>query len=148
MNDSELKLLVAEAIDLDRTISKEAERLTGLRARLIAEAKERKSEQTDTPGGGWSVEFKDAAGQVARVTKPGDKLKGVISPLTADGIALLKLAGEERRQIFNRSIVYLPVENFRLRLIALFKEETVKRILRLCTTKSSPTVSFETKEAS
>lgn len=148
MNDSELKLLVAEAIELDRTIAKETERLKGLRAKLIDEAKLRKGEQTETPGGGWSVEFSDAVGQMSRITKPCDKLKGEISPLTKDGAALIKLVGDARRQLFKRSIVYLPVEHFRLRLAALFKEDTVKRVLRLCTTKSSPTVSFETKEAS
>lgn len=146
MNESKLQLLVMEAIDLDRTIAKETERLKNLKAMIVLEAKGGAGERTATEGGGWSVEFTGAKGDIARVTKPGDKLKSSIDAESDTWTELRDLLAGRPERLFKPGVKYAPLENFRELVAAGFTPADQKKILKAMTTKSSPTVSFETKE--
>ena len=145
MRNDKLKELVAEAIALDRLISEDTARLKEIKAALITEANAREEDHTETAGGGSSWTAEDAVGNIARVTFPSPALKGSID---GEGKTIEKVreaAGTFFPTLFNQAPKYVPVENFRP-LAESFLGAKAAKLIKLCESKSSPSVSFETKE--
>lgn len=146
LNDVELQILVMEAIDLDRTVQAETERLKEMKAKLVEQALLRSEDALATDGGGWSLMFDGAEGSIARVTQPGEKLKASIDATKKPGQKVMTLVGKHRETLFIKVVKYAPVPDFRALLGGLFNAATKKKILRICESESTPTVGFETKE--
>jgi hypothetical protein len=145
MNDMKLKQLVTEAVALDRLIAAREKQLKEIKAALIGEAKARKEEHAKTEGGGRSWTAEDEIGNIARVTFPASPLKGSID---GEGKMIEKVraaAGTFFTTLFNQAPKYVPAENFRS-LAESFLGGKAAKLIKLCTSKSSPSVSFETKE--
>lgn len=148
MNDSKLKLLVTEAVALDREIAAKQEQLKALKATLTTEAESRQDEATATDGGGTSVLFEGADGSVCRVTSTGRALKSSLSP---DGPLWGKvqsiLDGKHPTKFFTPVLTYQPLENFRDLSVELLGKSDGGKLIKLCENSGKTTVSFETKEA-
>lgn len=145
MTETRLKVLVTEAVQLDRYIAERQEHLKGLKAELVTEAESRPDEQTPTEGGGWSWVAQGADGCVARVMFPGPSLKGSIA---GEGQAIEKvkaLAGSSFSKLFAPEISYRPVGDFRSQA-EVFLGRMAQKLVKLVTSKTSPKVAFETKE--
>lgn len=146
MNRRNLITLIDDAIQLDREIAERTEQLKAIKADLVAIAdQEPEDDRTETPGGGWSLTFEGNAG-IARVTKPGLKLKSSINPESKVGEKILDKVGDHKDSLFYPEMKLVPVENFRDRLADLFKPGQAAALLKAMTTDSATTVSFETKE--
>lgn len=147
MNDSKLKLIVTEAVSLDREISEKQDRLKELKAILSTEAESRQDEATPTEGGGTSLQLEGADGCVCRVTQTGRALKSSISP---DGPLWGKvqsiLDGKHPTKFFTPVLTYQPLENFRDLSVELLGKTEGNKLIKLCENSGKTTVSFETKE--
>jgi hypothetical protein len=146
MTDSKLKLLVAQAVRLDRAIVRLQEKLKALKSQIAAEAETRKDEQVQTEGGGTSIVLEGAGGCIARVTESGRALK---SSLKTDDKAFAKIkaaAGQWFTRLFTTEVVHKPIENFREQAMELLGESEGKKLIKLCENNGKTTVSFETKE--
>jgi hypothetical protein len=146
MTASVLRILVTEAVSLDREINEKTDRLKELKAALAAEAQTRKPEMTPTEGGGtrWAAEGSD--GCIARVNFPAPTLKARID---GEGKAVAKvkqLAKSAFSRLFVPTISYKPVEGFRTEAAALLPKAEANKLIKLCETASAPRVSFETTE--
>ena len=137
--------MVENAIVLDREIAEKEEELKALKESLIQEAAKAK-ERTETDGGGWSVVFEGSAGNIARVTQPGPKLKSSIDGEKVPGAKVLTLVGKLKDELFTPRLTYVPVENFRARTEELFAPGLAARIIQGCESKSAAAVAFETKD--
>lgn len=146
MTDTKLKALVTEAVDLDRMIAQNTDRLAELKSLLVAEAVSREEQQTKTDGGGWSLTMEGTNGCIARVTQPGPKLKSSVDAEKPAGAKLMALVGKFKDQLFTPRLTYVPVENFRDKVANLFGGQA-RKIISACEGKASPQVAFETKEA-
>lgn len=145
MNDTKLKNLVTEAVALDRDIAEQTERLKLLKQKLISYADT--CDRTTTVGGGSSVVL-EGIDCIARVTQPADKLKSSVDAESELWNKLRPLLGGVTTPLFEPKVKYVPVETFRVGLMARFDKTTANKVIKLMTSKSSTTVSFETKEAS
>lgn len=147
MNDSKLKLLVSEAVKLDRQIEQLSRELAAHKAALVAEAETRAEDATPTEGGGTSITFEGADGCIARVTTAGATLKSSIKP-ESRAIEKIKTAARSYfARLFNTELTYRPVDNFRSQADELLGKDASK-LIKLVTNPGKTTVSFETKEAS
>ena len=146
MTTTKLRNLVTEAVSLDREIAAKTERLKVLKADLVSEAGTRPDEYTGTAGGGHSWLAEGADGCVARVTFPAPKLKATIAGDSSAIEKVRKLAGSAFARLFNQVPAYKPVAGFRDEAEALLGKDA-RKLIKACETNSSPTVSFETKEA-
>jgi hypothetical protein len=146
MTASMLKSLVTEAVSLDREINEKAERLKELKAALAAEAQTRKTELTQTDGGGsrWTAEGRD--GCIARVNFPAPSLKGKIDAEGKTIVRIKQIAGSVFSRLFVPTLSYKPVEGFRTEAAALLPKAEANRLTKLCQSASAPRVSFETTE--
>lgn len=145
MNDTKLKSIVTEAVSLDRQIADLTDRLKTLKADLVTEGALRIEEHTETSGGGssWTVEGND--GCIARITFPARKLK---SSIPGEGSAIAKIreaAGKFFAHLFHQVPAYKPVADFR-EVAAGYLGRDAKKLIKLCESTSTPSVSFETKE--
>lgn len=139
--------LVEEAIAIDRTITELDAELKRLKEDLVAAALKRQGDQVETDGGGWSVVLEGSAGNIARVTQPGPKLKSVIDGEKPAGAKILELVGSKfKDQLFTPRLTYVPTENFRVRAEELLTPGVAARVIKGCETKSAVAVSFETKD--
>jgi len=146
MNEVKLRSLVAEAVSIDRQIVAFKDRLDAIKSELINEAETREEEWTPTDGGGNSWVAEGADGCVGRVTFPGDKLKSKIdgeSPLVEK---LRKVACQDFAQLFPQRPAYGLIADFRREAFSRLGTTDGKKLIRLVTTTSAPSVSFETKE--
>ena len=146
MTTTKLQATVTEAVALDREIAAMTERLKALKLTLVTEAGQRPEEHTATDGGGssWTAEGND--GCVVRVTFPAPKLKATIA---GEGSAIEKirsLAGKCFHALFTQVPAYKPVPKFREAAEQLLGKDS-KKLIKACESTSSPSVSFETKEA-
>lgn len=147
MTPARLRSLATQAVELDREVAEKTERLKALKAQLVAEAKSRGEEHTRTEGGGRSWITEGSGGCVVRVTFPANRLK---SSIKGEGAAIEKvrgLAGRHFPELFEQAPSYSPAQDFRRRCEELLGTRGGRALVRLCESKSSPTVSFETKEA-
>lgn len=138
--------MVEEAIAIDRTITELDAELKRLKEDLVAAALKRQGDQVETDGGGWSVVLEGSAGNIARVTQPGPKLKSVIDGEKPAGAKILELVGKQKDQLFTPRLTYVPTENFRVRAEELLTPGVAARVIKGCETKSAVAVSFETKD--
>lgn len=145
MTDNKLKSLVSEAVELDRAIAQNTERLAEIKKTLISEAVSREEQSTPTEGGGWSLIMDGTNGCVARVTQPGPKLKSSIDAEKPAGAKVMAMVGKYKDELFTPRLTWIPVENFRDRVVSLFPTSH-RKIITGCESKSQPAVSFETKE--
>jgi hypothetical protein len=151
MNDSKLKLIVSQAVALDREIAEKQEKLKALKAILAAEAESRQDEATPTEGGGSTVVFEGADGCVCRVTSTGRSLKSAIgaeSPQWRKIQDVLDSAGFSSARFFTPVVDYKPQENFRATIASVMRPADANKLIKLCENAGKTTVSFETKEAS
>lgn len=146
MTENKLKALVSEAVELDREVASTTERLKELKALLVAEAVGRKEEHVKTDGGGasWSAEGND--GCIVRVSFPCPSLKSSIDGEGKVIKAVRKLAGKWFSQLFIQAPKYELVPNFREEAAKL-TGSSAKALIKAVESKSSPRVSFETKES-
>lgn len=145
MNNSKLEQLVTEAVVLDRLIAERSARLKEIKVELIAEAKNRPDACTETEGGGKAWSAFDIDGNIARVNFPAPTLK---SGIDGEGKTIERIrnaAGRFFASLFDQAPKYVPVENFRAEAEKLLGKDA-KKLIKLCSTDSSPRVSFETKE--
>lgn len=147
MKDTTLRALVAEAVSLDRQKSEIENRLKEIKADLLCEADTRRDEHTPTDGGGssWTAEGND--GCIARVTFPGAKLKSSIPGVGAAIQKIQQAAGRAFGLLFSQIPAWKPCEDFRHRAAELLGPREAKKLIKLCETASSPTISYETKDA-
>jgi hypothetical protein len=145
MTDQKLKVLVTEAVKLDRKISELEDDLKRLKGELILEAKSRAEEQVATEGGGKSWVAQGCDGCICRVMFPGKSLKGSIS---GEGKAIANiraLAGPAFSKLFSPSIAYKPIPDFRNQATAMAGKNAAK-LIKAVTSDTAPKVAFETKE--
>jgi hypothetical protein len=147
MNPNKLMAKVTEAVSLDREIADMTERLKELKAELVKAADSDLMDKTDTEGGGWSVELAGTDGCIARVTQPAAKLKSAVDGESANWVKIKGIVGRLAEALFKPSMRYTPVEDFRKTAQAELSAPEARQVLKLMTSNSSPTVSFETKEA-
>lgn len=145
MTNAKLQIKVTEAVKLDREIADKTERLKELKAELVKAADSDLMDKSVTDGGGWSVELQGADGCIARVTQPAAKLKASVDGLSPTWSKLLAFV--DIFQLFNQENKYPLKPNFRALLAANYGVSDARKILKLVTSSSSPSVSFETKEA-
>lgn len=146
MTEQKLRQLVRDAVVLDREIAEKTEQLKQMKADLVAEAGSRPESHVPTDGGGASWTAEGADGCVARVTFPAPSLK---SRVDGEGKCIEKVraaCGRLFDQLFRPAVVYRPVEGFRDQARSLLGGGAGK-VIRLLESKSSPSVSFETKES-
>jgi hypothetical protein len=147
MHNQKLKTLVTEAVVLDRLIAERSARLEEIKAALIKEAEYRSEECTATEGGGLAWTAEDETGNIARVNFPAPALKSSIKGEGKTIEKVRKAAGTFFTTLFNQAPKYVPVDTFRP-LSESFLGKGANKLIKLCTTDSSPRVSFETKEKS
>lgn len=140
--------IVAEAVALDRELKDKTKRLKELKAYLVTEALSRPlAEHVATDGGGTSWIATGNDGCIARVTFPGPQLKSSIDPATKSGYKLLAKFGDAVRKLFDKHVVYKPVDDFRALVEQEFTPRQAEKLIAECESERAPSVSFETKEA-
>lgn len=145
MTEQKLQELVTRAVHVDREIAELTNELKTLKAALVTEAASRAEEQIATEGGGTSWMRRAADGSAARVTFPGPALK---SSIDGEGKVIEEVkaaAGRHFERLFRPVIHYEPVAEFRRQALD-FLGVSSRKLIKLCTRKSNPSVSFETKE--
>jgi hypothetical protein len=142
MTDAKLKVLVSEAVVLDRKIRELMNELKEVKDRLIAEAESRPEEHTETDGGGSAWAIAGQAGDLARVSFPAPTLK---SSIPGEGKTIEKIrqvCGNSFIKLFLQVPAYKPMPEFRK---AAAEEGLGRKLLSLVETETKPRVSFETK---
>lgn len=146
MTEQRIKLLVSEAVALDRELSEKSEHLKELKRAIVFEAQGHTDEHNPTEGGGSSWTAQGADGCVVRVSFPAPGLRAAVE---GEGQAIEKIrscAGRFFPQLFNQMPRYRPVENFRDEAERQLGPQAARKLIRLCEMESAPRVSFETKE--
>jgi hypothetical protein len=147
MIESKLRILITEAVVLDRAIAAQSERLKEMKAQIAAEAETRKEEATKTDGGGRSISFEGVDGCTARIVTAGPTLLATIKP---DNKKLSKIKDAAHglfARLFDTEMSYRPVFEFRDQARTLLGVQAAP-LIKLCETAGKTTVSFETKEPS
>jgi hypothetical protein len=146
MSDNVQKI-VARAIKLDRAIVTLQAQLDALEDILIMEAEESPKEQTDTELGGKVWTCQDAIGNIARVNFPARPLKSEIKGAGKSFLVVLTTAGKAFPKLFEKTHGWKLRNDFRAQAEELLGKQGAAKLMNLVTTKSTPRVSFETKEA-
>lgn len=146
MTQSKLTTLIDEAIELGREIEERETRLKEIKSTIVAVAEASPEEHEVGDGGGtlWKAPASD--GCECRVSFPVPSLK---SSLKASDKALPKakeLAGKLFDTLFKPELVYKPADGFRDLCKQMLTTKSANALLKVCTSKTSPKVSFETKE--
>jgi len=146
MTEIQTKRLVNEAVLLHRDIAIRTERLKGLKADLVREARRHEHEYTPTEGGGsrWSVTGNN--GCIARVNFPAPALVSHIDSESETFDRVLGLAGEALDRLFASKYYLRPIPEFREEAVAALPSVEADKLLELCQTTSAPRVSFETAQ--
>jgi N-acetylglutamate synthase/N-acetylornithine aminotransferase len=146
MTEHKLRVLIAQAVRLDRGIQQAQAKLKDLKAQLAAEAETRQDEAIATEGGGTSITFEGAGGCIARVTQTGRALKSAIKPEDKNFTKIVAAAGAAWKLLFRPEVVHVLAENFRDEARAALGDAAAKPLIKLCETAGKTTVSFETKD--
>ncbi len=144
MTTTKLMQLIDTTIKLDRELREQAETLKSYKKLIADEAATRADEHAATDGGGWSWTLSGSDGAVCRVTMPAPSLK---SDIDGEGKTIEKVraaAGAHFSRLFMQAPKYKLVPGFRDAAATLLGRSAGK-LIKLCTTISSPKVSFETK---
>lgn len=140
MTPTQIRDLTFEGFQLELEARKIEARLKEIKKALITEAASRPQEHQplkDSDGTAWKTE---AAGCVASVVFPTDKLKAEISSTsTAWKKVLTHLDGTEPSALFDRIDAWAPKPNFRALLDHLNPGRAAK-VLKAITTASEPKV--------
>jgi len=140
-----LKLLITEAVIIDRNLNHLARRLRRLKQQIVHAAAGSPHCHLPTAGGGASWIAEGFDGCVARVSFPANALLPVIDPDTPSGSALLLWLGRRKLELFKPLLRYEPVPDFRERVRQLFDPGESSQIIAATETLSPPRVSFATK---
>ena len=146
MTTAKIAQLVTEAVSLDRRIQEDTARLKEIKTLLTAEAEGREEEATPTDGGGVSLVFDGADGCIARVTTSGRKLKSSIKGEGRDIEKVRAAAGRFFEKLFAPVLSYRPVDSFRDEAPQLLGTTEGRKLVKLCETAGTTSVSFEVKE--
>jgi hypothetical protein len=146
MNDTKLRTLVDEAVNLDREITEKQDRLKEIKSTLVNEAESREDDLQPIGEDGRGITFAGHEGCVARVCFPSPALKSKINGETPAGAKVIERLGRFKDELLTPVLSYEPVSDFRERCRALFQPREAAKIIAACEGKSSPRVSFETKE--
>jgi hypothetical protein len=147
MNESKLKAMVSEAVELDRDIREKENRLKQLKAMLVTEAESRTDEHAETDGGGSSWQYAVDGVAAVTVSFPAPSLKSSIPGVGKTIEKVMHAAGKAFSRLFEQVPAWKPVPDFRA---AAEKElgRGAAKLVKLCESASSPRVAFETKESS
>lgn len=146
MTTAKIAQLVTDAVALDRRIQEDTARLKEIKALLATEAEGRQEEAAPTDGGGTSLVFDGADGCIARVTTSGRKLKSSIKAEGRDIEKVRATAGRFFDKLFAPVLAYRPVDTFRDDAPALLGRADGNKLVKLCETAGTTSVSFEVKE--
>jgi len=145
MTSKKLQRTVTAAIELDREIAEKQEQLKVLKSQLVAAARAQPEAGHKTDKGGRSVAFEADDGSIARVHLPVSQLKAKMKSDSKAMVKLHELLGENFVRLFARVTSYSLRPEFKTKAKALLEADASK-IIKLCSDKASPSVSFETKE--
>ena len=140
-----LKLLVTEAVIIDRNLNCLARRLRRLKQQIVQAAARSPRDHHPTAGGGASWIAEGFDGCVARVSFPANALLPVIDPDTPSGSSLLLSLGRRQLEVLQPVLHYEPVPDFRERVRQLFDSSESAQIIAATETPCPPRVSFATK---
>ncbi len=146
MTDQKLRLLIGQAVRLDRAIARLQDKLKMLKAQITAEADTRADEAVPTDGGGTSITFEGSGGCIARVTESGRPLKAALKADDKNFSKIKEACGAFFTRLFLPEIVHKPVEKFREQARELLGETEGRKLIRLCEGKGKTSVAFETKD--
>ena len=146
MRNDKLARLVDLVIKLDQDVIEKQAMLKCLKADLVEEARARKDEQQPIADGGRSITFPGTDGSIARVTFPKPALKSSISAGTTLDKIRAMVTDHQFKYLFERQPKFKPTIPFRAMASRMLDAKTVTKLTRLCTTASTPRVSFETKD--
>lgn len=146
MTDQKLRLLIGEAVRLDRAIARLQDKLKAIKGQIATEAETRGDEAEPTEGGGTSITLEGTGGCIARVTETGRALKALIKPEDKAFPKIKEAAGGSFSRLFTPEVVHKPVDKFREQARELLGEVPGNKLIRLCENPGKTTVSFETKE--
>lgn len=136
---------VARAVEIDRQIHELTSELSDLKQQLVAAAEASPEEAQPTDGGGTSVLFESTDGAIARVTFAGRTLKSSVKAEGKDIEKIRAVAGTAFPRLFETTLAYKPVANFRDQAAAELGRDSAK-LIRLVENPGKSSVSFETKE--
>lgn len=145
MSAPKLSALVADLIRINRERAAKDQEFADKRKLLFLEAKERKAEFVKTDGGGFSWTAVSEDGSIARITFPARKLKGSISE-GSDAFEDIEKLVSDLSVLFDEGTTYKPCANFRELAVKVLGDTNGKKLIKLCESKSEPTLSFEVKE--
>lgn len=143
MTTTRIQAHIARCIQIQQIMATLKAEEKEIKTKLIEEAEYRTGEHADTENGGWSWTYPDLDGNLARVTQPAPSLKSKLDP---DGKAYPKvreIAGRSFMELFMQVPSYKPVEDFRKKAEIYLDRGDAKKLLKLVTTESAITVSFE-----
>lgn len=143
MRKDNLKAIIAEAVSLDRSIALDTERLRQIKQHLLEFSAGDEERLVPTPSGGQSWQYEGNDGCIVRVSFPRDRITGNIPEKQLAKIR--ELAGAAFGELFESRQSYHPVSGFREKAGELLERSVGKRLLRACSSRSVPRVSFETK---
>ena len=141
-----LKLLVTEAVIVDRQLHLLARRLRALKTQIIHTAAHCHPHRP-TEGGGRSWIAEGFDGSIARVSFPAHTLLSIVDPETDQGRHLIAKLGPRKLEFLHPVIHYQPVLDFRDRVRAAFENTQSREIIAACQTPTPPRVSFATKQS-
>lgn len=143
MNESKLRVLVDESVEIERQIEALESTLKEKKRLLIAEAESRADEHTVTNGGGWSWRAEGDSGCAVIVTQPAPTLKSKVDGEGKSIERIREVCGNAFPRLFEQRPSYQPVPGIREEATALLGKVAGK-LIKLITTESAPRVSFET----
>src|ERR1043165_6105753 len=130
-----LKLLITEAVIVDRQLHLLARRLRALKTEIIDTAAHSRRYRP-TRGGGVSWVGEGFDGSIARVSFPGHTLLSLVDPETPQGRQLIAKLGPRKLEFLHPLIHSQPVPVSRERVRAIFESKHPLKIIAAC---QSPT---------
>jgi hypothetical protein len=149
MNNIQLAETAFKAFELDLKIRALEDEAKILKKALVAEAQSRPDEHValkDSDGTEFIVKF---AGGEAHVCFPADKLKASVPSTGAIMDKLVSLVPDNCWHVlFEKSETFLPVAGFRAKCQELLGKAVAPKVVKLCTSASSPKVTFKELDTS
>lgn len=143
MNEKEIKVLIREAVELDRELAIKKKRLDELKTSLKDEAARRKGEQVETGNGGRSWRYEGEDGSICNVVFAAPLLESVVKGEAFE--PLKALAGAVWKKLFTFETSYKLIPNFRAAAAGFLGTDKAGKLVALCERPAGVRVSFETK---